>query len=130
MRQNGTKAEALLWNELKANKLGGHHFVRQLPVGPYVADFACRKAKLAVEVDGSQHAGRQYDIERDAYFRKSGISTIRFWNGDVIRHRDSVCATILAALDGRLSENVTALDLRFTYAANTTKNPESPEPHP
>jgi len=120
MRQDGTREEALLWIELKARRLGGFHFVRQLPIGPYIADFACRKARLIVEVDGSQHAGSGHDQRRDDHLRRAGWSTIRFWNEDIVRNRTAVCETILAALDGRLSENVDAADLRFVFA--------SPEP--
>ncbi|MFN3549650.1 MAG: endonuclease domain-containing protein, partial [Mesorhizobium sp.] len=116
MREDGTKEEALLWNDLKARKLGGHHFVRQLPIGPYFADFACRKQKLVVEIDGSQHADSEHDRRRDASLASLGWSTLRIWNHDVLKHRAAVCETILAALDGRLSENVTAPDLRFVSA--------------
>ena len=126
MRQDGTREEALLWIELKARRLGGFHFVRQLPIGPYIADFACRKARLIVEVDGSQHAGSGHDQRRDDYLRREGWSTIRFWNEDIVRRRTSVCETILAALDGRLSENVVAEDLRFVFASSepTSKRTE------
>ena len=126
MRQDGTREEALLWIELKARRLGGFHFVRQLPIGPYIADFACRKARLIVEVDGSQHAGSGHDQLRDDYLRREGWSTIRFWNEDILRNRTSVCETILAALDGRLSENVVAEDLRFVFASSepTSKRTE------
>lgn len=123
MRQDGTKAEALLWIELKAKRLNGFHFVRQFPVGPYIADFACRSAKLIVEVDGSQHAGSRHDHRRGEYLRHEGFSTLRFWNDDVLRHRTSVCETILAALEGRLSEDVDAFDLRFTYSRPPTRRP-------
>ena len=116
MRHDGTKEEALLWIELKAKRLGGHHFVRQLPIGTYIADFACRKAHLVVEVDGSQHAESKSDQRRDAYLRSLGWSILRFWNHDVLRRRTSVCETILAALEGRLAENVAASDLRFAFA--------------
>ena len=118
MRRDGTKEEALLWIELKARRLGGYHFVRQLPIGPYIADFACRKAKLIVEVDGSQHADNPHDRRRDEYLRVQGWSTIRFWNDDVLKHRTSVCNTILAALDGRLSKSVAAPDLRFVLSTS------------
>jgi very-short-patch-repair endonuclease len=119
-------AEGLLWFELKGGKLGGFRFTRQLPIGPYFADFACRKQKLVVEVDGSQHAESQYDRQRDAVFHSLGWSTLRVWNHDVLKHRTSVCETILAALDGRLSENVVAEDLRFVFASSepTSKRTE------
>ncbi|MBX3568560.1 MAG: endonuclease domain-containing protein [Rhizobiaceae bacterium] len=116
LRHGNNQAEALLWLELKAKKLGGHHFVRQLPIGPYFADFCCRKQKLVVEIDGSQHADSAYDRKRDDFFRSQGFSTLRFWNHDVLKHRTAVCETILAALDGRLAESVVAHDLRFVFA--------------
>ena len=115
LRKNGTKPEALLWVELKANRLGGHHFVRQLPVGSYIADFANRKMKLIVELDGSQHADSDRDRYRDTFLRDRGWSILRFWNEDVLRRRTAVCDTILAALEGRLAEDVTTAELRFVY---------------
>jgi very-short-patch-repair endonuclease len=116
MRKDGTKPEALLWIELKASRLGGHHFVRQLPIGPYIADFACRKARLVVELDGSQHAESNRDRRRDAFLRDRGWSTLRFWNEDATRRRTEVCETILAALEGRLAEDVSTADMRFVFS--------------
>jgi very-short-patch-repair endonuclease len=105
--------------ELKANRLGGHHFVRQLPIGPYIADFACRKAKLVVELDGSQHAESSRDRRRDAFLRDQGWSTLRFWNEDVACRRAQVCHTILAALEGRLAEDVSSAEMRLVFSAAT-----------
>jgi very-short-patch-repair endonuclease len=119
MRKEGTKPEALLWTELKANRLGGHHFVRQLPIGPYIADFACRKARLVVELDGSQHAESHRDRRRDAFLRGEGWSTLRFWNEDVARRRAEVCHTILAALEGRLAGDVSSAEMRFVFGRAT-----------
>lgn len=56
LRQVENEAEHVLWQELRGRRLNGHKFVRQLPIGPYYADFACRQANLVVEVDGSQRA--------------------------------------------------------------------------
>ena len=111
-----TRPKALLWLDLKRRKLGGYQFTRQFPIGPYFADFACREKWLVVELDGSQHADSQYDRRRDEFMRSLGYSVLRFWNDDVLKHRTSVCETILAALDGRLAEDVAAFDLRFVYA--------------
>ncbi|WP_245429620.1 DUF559 domain-containing protein [Mesorhizobium sp. DCY119] len=116
LRQGGNQDEALLWLELKNRKLGGYRFTRQFPIGPYYADFACREKWLVVEIDGSQHADSQRDLRRDKFIRSEGYSTLRFWNTDVLKHRISVCETILAALDGRLAEDVSAFDLRFAFA--------------
>jgi very-short-patch-repair endonuclease len=128
MRQDGTREEALLWIELKAKRLGGHHFVRQLPIGPYIADFACRRAKLIVEVDGSRHAESTRDRRRDEYLRSEGWSTLRLWNTDVLKQRRSVCETILAAVEGRLTEDVAATDLRFVYVRSNDPQARTPSP--
>lgn len=109
-------AEGLLWLELKGRRLGGFHFTRQLPIGPYFADFACRKARLVIEVDGSQHADSPHDRRRDQFMQSRSYSILRFWNHDVLRRRRSVCDTILAALEGRLTESVVAPDLNFAFA--------------
>jgi very-short-patch-repair endonuclease len=116
LRHGDNQAEATLWNQLKAKKLGGYKFVRQMPLGPYFADFACRSAKLVIELDGSQHAESSYDRRRDEFMRAQGYSVIRFWSADAVKNLASVCETILAALDGRLSEEVVASDLRFVFA--------------
>ena len=113
LRDAGNLAEALLWGELKARKLGGYKFVRQQPIGPYFADFLCHECRLVVEVDGSQHADSDHDRRRDHYMRCEGYSVIRFWNIDVIKEREGVCRTILAALEGRFANDVAASDLRF-----------------
>lgn len=119
LRAGDNKAEALLWIELKGSKLGGYKFVRQFPIGPYFADFLCRKQQLVVEVDGSQHAGSLHDAKRDGYMCDQGYSVIRFWNEDVVRDREGVCRTILAALEGRLEEDIHAVDLRYMKGRNS-----------
>jgi very-short-patch-repair endonuclease len=113
LRQSDNDAEGLLWLELRARRLNGYKFVRQLPIGRYFADFACREARLVIEVDGSQHAGSDWDAVRDAYMVAHGWSVVRFWNGSVLTERQSVLETIVAILDGRLRENVVAYDMRF-----------------
>ncbi|UVK45842.1 DUF559 domain-containing protein [Mesorhizobium sp. AR07] len=115
LRQAGNQAEALLWLELKARKLGGHRFTRQFSIGPFFADFACREKWLVVEVDGHRHADSSYDRRRDDFMRAQGYSIVRVWSHDVLKHRTSVCETLLAALDGRLAENIAVSDLRFVF---------------
>jgi very-short-patch-repair endonuclease len=117
LRQADNDAETMMWDALKAKRLGNYKFVRQFPIGPYFADFLCRKHRLVVEIDGSQHVDNAYDRTRDEYMRDAGFSVIRFWSGDVLRQRNVVCETILAALDGRLSEDIVASDLRYVFAA-------------
>ncbi|WP_083918632.1 endonuclease domain-containing protein [Mesorhizobium metallidurans] len=119
LRQAGNQAKALLWLELKARKLGGYRFTRQFSIGPFFADFACREKWLVVEVDGHQHADSSYDRRRDDFMRAQGYSILRLWSHDVLKHRTSVCETILATLDGRLAENIAVSDLRFVFTSRS-----------
>ena len=98
MRRVMTDAELKLWNELRAHRLMGLSFRRQVPIGPYIVDFACSDKKLIVEVDGSQHADAEYaerDAQRSAYLKGSDWTILRFWNDDVIRDIDNVCQHIV-----------------------------------
>ena len=94
--------ERKLWYKLWDRRLAGHKFVRQCPVGPYFADFACREAKLVVELDGSQHVDSVRDEKRDRFLVSEGYRVLRFWNMEVIETMDAVCETILAAVDRQL----------------------------
>ncbi len=118
LRKGDNIAEATLWNELKNRKLGGYKFVRQLPIGPYFADFACRERRLVVEVDGCQHAESRYDAKRNEFLRAEGYSTLRVWNMDVLKHRREICETILAALRDDLRGDIAAVDLAYVRAGN------------
>ena len=101
LRRNDTLAEARLWNALRAHRLGGWKWKRQVPWGPYFLDFLCRDAGLVVEVDGGQHADQvAYDARRTAYLERSGLKVLRFWNTEVLTNRHGVCLTILAACGG------------------------------
>ncbi len=104
MRQTLTDAERRLWHYLRQGQLGGFHFRKQCPIGPYIADFACLKAKLIVEVDGGQHADSATDAARDAWFTAHGCRTLRFWNNDVLANTEGVILNITEAL-GQL-ENI------------------------
>ena len=102
LRRSATDAETKLWQKLRDRRLGGLKFVRQYPVGPYFADFACRDAMLIVEADGSQHAESIRDCVRDKYLLDQGHAVLRFWNHEILTQMDSVCETILAAHEGRV----------------------------
>jgi very-short-patch-repair endonuclease len=115
LRQQENPAEASMWTALKDRKLGGHKFVRQLPLGSYYADFVCRSAKLIVEIDGSQHVGSAYDQRRDAYMSQLGYAVLRLPSSLVLRQRAEVCDTILAVLEGRVSGSVEAVDMKYTH---------------
>ena len=100
LRRTQTDAEKKLWYRLNNRQLGGHKFVRQEPIGPYIVDFVCRERKLVVELDGSQHAESARDAVRDAFLTSLGYRVMRFWNSDLSLGLDGVLETILAALDG------------------------------
>ena len=88
---------------LQTLEMSGSHFRRQVPIGPYVADFACLAAKLIVDVDGSQHAsasGMVRDAARTQWLENEGFHVIRFWNNDLTENPSGVLETIRAALYG------------------------------
>ena len=98
LRRELTEAEKRLWYKLRAGQLDGHKFVRQISIGPYIVDFACREAKLIVEVDGGQHADSCKDAERSAFLNELGYRVMRFWNDEVLSNTDGVLEMIVAAL--------------------------------
>ncbi len=94
-----TDAERRLWSRLRAGQLDGRKFVTQFPIGDAVADFACRSARLVVELDGGQHSeATQADAERTRLIEAHGYTVIRFWNSDVMDSLDGVLETILQHL--------------------------------
>ena len=98
LRKNATIAETKLWWRLRSRGLNGFKFVRQEPIGPYVADFVCREHRLIIEVDGGQHAESKRDAVRDKWLREHRYRILRFWNNDVTGNLEGVLETILAAL--------------------------------
>ncbi|TAJ68626.1 MAG: endonuclease domain-containing protein [Phenylobacterium sp.] len=101
LRREDTEAEARLWNALRARRLGGWRWRRQVPRGPFILDFLCVEAGLVVELDGGQHADQMaYDAHRTAHLEDLGLRVIRFWNSAAPTSRDGVCATILDACGG------------------------------
>ncbi|CDX18945.1 conserved hypothetical protein [Mesorhizobium plurifarium] len=100
MRKAMTDAELKLWNEVRADRLMGMAFRRQMPIAGYIVDFACPAKRLIVELDGSQHASAEVaatDTVRDAKLEALGWTILRFWNDDVIRDIDNVCQHIVIA---------------------------------
>jgi len=116
LRKVENDAEEALWHELRGRRLNGYKFVRQLPIGPYFADFACREANLVIEVDGSQHADQATDRLRDETMNRNGWSVLRIWHVDVLKSRSGVLETIVAALEGRIVGSVHSVDLRYLPA--------------
>jgi len=93
LRNGQTDAERMVWKQLSRYR---PRFTRQLVVGPYIVDIACRTARLALEFDGSQHQdARAYDDRRTAFLQDQGWTVLRFWNGDVFENLDGVLTMIL-----------------------------------
>jgi very-short-patch-repair endonuclease len=85
--------------------LENYKFRRQVPVGPYVADFLCKEAMLIVEIDGSQHSAQvEYDQQRDAFLRAGGYEVIRFWNNEVLMNVNGVLESLSLTLSQRARE--------------------------
>jgi len=101
LRVASTPDERTLWALLRDRRLVGVKFRRQHQFGPYVLDFFCPEARVAVELDGGQHfesAAVERDAERDAYLASRGVRVLRFTNREVRFERDAVLAAILSAL--------------------------------
>lgn len=97
LRVNQTIAEIALWRRLRNGQLNDYKIYRQFGVGPFILDFYCNAKKLAIELDGSQHAEPEhleYDKRRTAFLNSQGITVIRFWNNEVMENMDAVIEKI------------------------------------
>jgi len=98
LHRRATEPEQKLWWHLRHRlPVQGSHFRRQVPIGPYIADFCCLKAKLIVEVDGNQHgfdANVLKDAKRTAYLASQGYSVLRFSNREVMMEMSGVLEAI------------------------------------
>ncbi len=91
----------MLWQRLKNRGLSGFKFVRQAPIGPYIADFLCREMKLVVEIDGATHSTDEEiaaDRRRTSFFEEQGFRVMRFTNEAVYQSAAGVLEIILARL--------------------------------
>ena len=103
LRKNMTREERRLWYEYLRNY--PHRFRRQVTFGNYIVDFYCAAAKLAIELDGSQHyepAEMYYDEQRTAYLNGLGIAVLRFSNADVQTNLYGVCQQIDTSISERI----------------------------
>ncbi len=98
MRRQPTEAESRLWRHLRNRQIKDIKFARQVPIGPYIADFVARSVKLVIEVDGHTHTDQARDDRRTAWLNEQEYLVIRFSNLDIIGDIDGVCQTISAAL--------------------------------
>jgi very-short-patch-repair endonuclease len=93
-----TDAERKLWFALRDRRLVGTKFRRQVPIGRFIADFACYELRLIIEVDGGQHSQSVRDMRRDAWLSERGFRVLRYWNSDVLRNLDGVLDRIVEAV--------------------------------
>lgn len=100
LRQRSTDAEHHLWFYLRAHRLKGFKFKRQMPLGGYIVDFLCEQRKLIIELDGGQHVlNKQYDEQRTQCLNSLGYRVIRFWNDAVLLRTSDVLEEILRHLE-------------------------------
>lgn len=98
LRSEPTDAERRLWQRLRRLQIDGWHFRRQHPVPPYVLDFACLSARIAIEADGGQHSESARDEGRTRFLEAQGWRVLRFWNTEILKNTDGVIEVVMAAL--------------------------------
>jgi very-short-patch-repair endonuclease len=95
LRHDATPPEQLLWSVLRGRRLGGLKFRRQVPIGPYVADFCCQELRLIVELDGMSHDEKQNrDTTRERWLTAQGFRLVRVTNWDVKEDLEAVARFI------------------------------------
>ncbi|MGS1015644.1 endonuclease domain-containing protein [Allosphingosinicella humi] len=99
LRSGATEAERILWRLLSSYR---PRFTRQCVVGPYIVDIACREARLAIELDGSQHVDCGRDEAHTRHLETLGWKVMRFWNGDVVGNGEGVAEAVLEEVAARL----------------------------
>ena len=98
LRREATPAERHLWHYLAHGQLGAK-FSRQMPIGPYFADFLCRELMLVVEIDGFSHEMQQEaDAVRARAIEVAGYRILRFTNAEVMGNAEGVARAIQAAV--------------------------------
>src|ERR1700687_1025841 len=91
LRAKQTGAELRLWKQIRKLETEGTHFRRQVPIGSYVADFACMAVRLIIEVDGSHHGEgdtKKRDEKRSLWLEAEGYRVIRFWNNEITQNAE------------------------------------------
>jgi len=95
LRKRQTRAEELLWRNLRARQLDSAKFKRQVPIGNYIVDFISFEKKIIIELDGGQHAATTTrDAERDAWLKGRGYNVLRFWDNEVFQNLEGILEVI------------------------------------
>lgn len=101
LRRSLSPPEAALWLRLRVRAPDRPNFRRQHPIGPFILDFYCASARLAVEIDGQHHATGDHperDMRRSAWLKAQGITVIRFPAMDVLRDPDEIAELLWARI--------------------------------
>jgi len=104
LREESTPAEEILWERLRDRQFLGLKFRRQVPIGPYVADFYCHERKLVLELDGGIHEEepqRAHDENRDSNLAALGFKILRFTNTELLQDLDSILEKVQQYLERR-----------------------------
>ena len=99
LRHALTEAELDLWQLLRSRQLCNFKFRRQVPLGPWVADFVCFEHMLIIEADGSRHVESRHDKRRDADLQNRGFRILRFWNNNILTNPNGVLEKILSEIE-------------------------------
>lgn len=95
LRKNSTRAEAILWQGIRAKQLAGIKFRRQEPIDHFIVDFVSFAKRIIIELDGGQHAeSTAKDLERDAILAQSGFTVLRFWHNEVLDNPEGVLEAV------------------------------------
>jgi len=100
-----TDVERLLWHKLRCKQIHGISFYRQKPIRDYIVDFYAPKAKLVIELDGSQHFDKEEiekDKARDVNLEKLGLTVLRFNNRQVLEEIEGVMNVIYEIVGERI----------------------------
>ena len=105
LRRTMSVPEARLWNKLRGREPGKPIFRRQHPIGPYILDFYCAKARLAIEIDGVSHdmgSRPQRDARRDAWLEKHDVTVMRIPASELTKQIDEAADAIVRMAAERL----------------------------
>ncbi len=103
LRRKLTLPEVILWRALRGRKLDGARFRRQHPIGPFILDFYCDEARLAIEVDGSGHQHpdqARYDQQRTEWLEARRVAVLRVYARDVLENLEGVLFVVRQRLRG------------------------------
>jgi len=120
LRKNMTNSERVLWARLRGKQMFGIQVYRQKPIGDYIVDFFIPKAKLVIEVDGSQHSVSENvarDQRRDAYMNSVGLQILRFNSNAVLKETDAVVEVIARVVRERLNPCTAPIQAKLSSGA-------------